>query len=56
MADEGKAISFKELVQVRKEELQSMLPGFMAEVKDGDKTAVVYSPRSFEKSTYKMKE
>ena len=56
MADEGRAISFKELVQVRKEEMRGMLPGFMAEIKDGDKSAKVYSPNSFEKSTYKLKE
>lgn len=55
MADEGKSISFKELVDVRKEEMQSMLPGFMAEVKNGEKTVRVYSPKSFEKSTYKVK-
>ena len=56
MADDGRAISFSELVNVRKEEMQNMLPGFMAEVKMGDKSAIVKSPSYFEKSKYKVKE
>ena len=51
MADEGKSISFKELVDVRKEEMQGMLPGFMAEVRNGDKSVIVYSPSFFEKAS-----
>ena len=47
-------ISIKELVEVRKEEMQSMRPGLMSEIKAGDKTIRVYSPTSFEKSTYKV--
>ena len=55
MADEGKSISFNELVEVRKAELQSMLPGFYAEVTVGNKSRKVYSPNSFEKSSLKIK-
>ena len=56
MAEEGKAISFKELVQVRKEEMQHMLPYKMAELRNGDKVVRVYSPSPFEKSTYRVGE
>ena len=56
MAEEGKQISFKELVDVRREEMQSMLPGFMAEVRGGgDKLVRVYSPNAFEKSSLKVR-
>ena len=55
MADEGKAISFKELVNVRKDEMQSMLPGFMAEVTNGKDTVYVESPSTFEKISLKVR-
>ncbi len=55
MADEGKQISFKELVDVRKEEMQGMLPGLMAEIKHGDKTVIVNSPNWLEKISLRMK-
>ena len=54
MAEE-KTIGFKELVNVRKEEMQGMLPGFVAEIKQGDKTARVNSPRWLEKISLKVK-
>ena len=54
MAEE-KQISFDELVKVRKEEMESMLPGFYAEVKRGERSKKVYSPNALEKTTLKVK-
>lgn len=55
MAEDGKQISFKELVDVRKAEMEGILPGFMAELKQGDKTVKVYSPNWFERTSLKVK-
>lgn len=53
MSDEQK-ISFKQLVEVRKEEMQSMRPGLMTEISDGVHTMLVCSPDTFERSTFKV--
>ena len=55
MADEGKQISFKELVDVRKEEMHGMLPGLSAELRKGDKTIRVDAPKWFEKISLKVR-
>lgn len=55
MADrEDTKISFKQLVEARKEEMQSMRPGLMTQVTDGVHTVEVESPGTFERSTFKM--
>ena len=55
MADEGKSISFDELVKVRKDEMEGMLPGLYAEITMGNKSKKVYSPRAFEKSSLRIR-
>ena len=52
---EGK-ISFSELVESRKEEMQHILPGFMTEVTDGKHSAIVYSPTPNQRSHFSVKE
>ena len=41
-------ISFKELVEIRKEEMRGMLPNMQTIVTDGDKSVVVKSPTAEE--------
>lgn len=55
MAEEQK-IGFKQLVEVRKEEMQGILPGFMSEVTDGKNVIQVYSPDVQNRSNFRMKE
>ena len=49
-----KAISFEELVEVRKAEMEGMRPGLTSEVKVGRLSTRVASPRPFERSTFRM--
>ena len=53
MNEEEKKITFKELVETRREEMKSMLPGLMTIVRIGEYQTEVYSPNSFERSTFK---
>ena len=53
--EEIRQISFKELVEIRTEEMQHMLPGLMTEVTNGEKTVRVYSPDPLEKSKFRVK-
>ena len=53
MTDEQK-ISFKQLVEARKEEMQHIRPGFMTEVTDGTHTMIVCSPEPREKSQFRV--
>ena len=52
--EEQKRLSFKQLVEDRKEEMQSILPGFMTKVTDGTHVVEVESPGIFERSTFKV--
>ena len=45
-------ISFKELVEVRKAEMEGMRPGLMAEVSVKNDKTRVYSPSPFERTTF----
>lgn len=54
MSDEVKKITFRELVQARKDEMQSILPGFVTIVTDETHSVEVSSPDVFERSTFKM--
>ena len=54
MSQEKKKITFKELVEVRKEEMRGMRPGLTSEITDGIHTVRVNSPDVFERSTFKM--
>ena len=47
-------ISFSELVETRKFEMQSMLPGLMTEVSDGKNKTVVYSPSPMHRSQFSI--
>lgn len=53
MSEEQK-ISFKQLVEARKEEMQSMRPGLMTKVSDGEYIIEVNSPNVFDRSTFKV--
>ena len=54
MSEEEKKITFKELVQARKEEMQHMRPGFVTIVTNETHSIEVSSPRTFDRSTFKM--
>lgn len=54
MADD-RTISFKELVNVRKDEMRGMLPGFTAEVSNGEKSVWVDSPSWLDKTQLKVR-
>ena len=54
--EEDKKITFKQLVEARKEEMQHMRPGLMTIVTDGEHTVEIESPRAFARSTFKLKE
>ena len=49
----GKQISLRELVDARKQEMQSILPGFTTEVTDGKNKVIVESPSYRERSQFK---
>ena len=49
-------ISFAQLVEVRREEMQHMRPGLMTQLTDGEHIVEVSSPGSFERSTFKFKQ
>ena len=49
-------VSLKQLVEDRKEEMRSILPGFMSKVTDGKNTVIVESPGVLERSTFKVNE
>lgn len=51
---EEQKISFKQLVEARKEEMQSMRPGLMTKVSDGEHMVEIYSPTTFDRSTFKV--
>ena len=46
----------RELVEVRKQEMESMLPGFMTEIEVNNKPVRVYSPTPQQRATYKSAE
>ena len=50
----GKKLSLRELVDARKQEMQSILPGFMTEVTDGKNKVMVESPSYRERSQFKV--
>lgn len=56
MSDEKNKITFKELVQARKEEMRSMRPGLMTKVSDGEHIVEIYSPTTFDRSTFKVED
>ena len=49
-----KAISFEELVEVRKQEMEGMRPGLTSVVTVGKLSTRVESPRPFERSTFRI--
>lgn len=56
---ESKMISFAELVEVRKQEMQGVLPGLMSVVNDPlgqKKEAKVYSPKVMQRSLFRIGE
>ena len=54
MTDEK--IKPRELVEVRKQEMESLLPGLMTEVVVNNKPVKVYSPTPQQRATYKSVE
>ena len=47
-------ISFKQMIEDAKDEMQHMLPGLMKKVTDGKHTALIESPEVFDRSTFKV--
>lgn len=54
--NEEKKINFKQLVEVRKEEMEGMLPGLMTEVTDGKNKMFVNSPSCQQRSQFRVKD
>lgn len=54
MADEVGKITFGELVDIRKEEMQHMRPGLMTIVSDGKHSVEICSPSTSERSNFKV--
>lgn len=52
--EKDQKISFKQLVEDRKEDMQHILPGFVTKVTDGKHTVVIESPGVFDRSTFKV--
>ena len=47
-------ITLRELIEVRKQEMESMRPGLMTVIRVGDKEAVIESPNTVQRGTFKM--
>ena len=55
MADEGKKITFAELVEARKEDMKSIRPGFMTVVTDGKHSIEISSPSIAERTDSRLR-
>lgn len=51
-----KELTLREVVEARKQEMESVLPGFVTKVTKGNKSVDVYSPSVSQRSKYKTTE